>query len=293
MEKTAFSVTPQAWDRAADIFQAGLFQSYDWGKLMEELPNTSFHPVKLTSDGGQVIYVPVFEQNGSLSGNMIGYGGVISDRPISFEWLQSEIKALFGKKLSRLLLPHDQTPFIEETGEQWGEKTTHILSLPDTFEELWTNCSGKARTAVRYAEKKNVSVRLIGQESIHEFYDLYKAHIAAIGAAYMLSQDFFQRLHESLGRQVFWVGAFLENEMISSSIFLYDHSHFYYWQNVNSPAGKETQASYLLMRNALSFAIDKKLQWVDFGYSHSKEIARPKRYWGAEEKRCRHFTETE
>lgn len=170
---------------------------------MEELPNTSFHPVRLTSDGGQVIYVPVFEQNGSLSGNMIGYGGVISDRPISFEWLQSEIKALFGQKLSRLLLPHDQTPFIEESGEQWEEKTTHILSLPDTFEELWTNCSGKARTAVRYAEKKNVSVRLIGQESIHEFYDLYKAHIAAIGLAYMLSQDFFRGCMKALADKSF------------------------------------------------------------------------------------------
>ncbi|MDR4433032.1 GNAT family N-acetyltransferase [Bacillus tequilensis] len=293
MQNTANLVTRQAWDRAAGIFQTGLFQSYDWGKLMEELPNTSFHPIKLISDGGQVIYVPVFEQNGLLSGNMIGYGGVISDRPISFEWLQSEIEALFGQKLSRLLLPHGQTSFIEEKGEQWAEKATHILTLPDTFEELWTNCSGKARTAVRYAEKKNVSVRLIGQELIPEFYELYKAHTAAIGAAYMLSQDFFQKLLESLGRQVFWVGAFLESEMISSSIFLYDHSHFYYWQNVNSPAGKETQASYLLMRNALSFAIGKKLQWVDFGYSHSKEIARPKRYWGAEEKRCRHFTEAE
>ncbi len=41
------------------------------------------------------------------------------------------------------------------------------------------------------------------------------------------------------------------------------------------------------MRDALQFAISHKLQWADFGYSHSKEIARPKRYWGAEEKQCR------
>ncbi|MDJ1630586.1 hypothetical protein QNN00_07575 [Bacillus velezensis] len=45
------------------------------------------------------------------------------------------------------------------------------------------------------------------------------------------------------------------------------------------PGGKKAQASYLLMRDALQFAISHKLQWADFGYSHSKEIARPKRYW--------------
>ncbi len=103
MQKTAVCTTRQAWDRAADMYQAGLFQSYDWGILMEELPGTSFHPVRLTTGGGQVIYLPLFEQKGVLSGNMIGYGGVISDRPISFEWLQSEIQAIFGRNISRML----------------------------------------------------------------------------------------------------------------------------------------------------------------------------------------------
>ncbi|MDJ1630585.1 hypothetical protein QNN00_07570 [Bacillus velezensis] len=102
MQKTAVYTTRQPWDRAADMYQAGLFQSYDWGILMEELPGTSFHPVRLTTDGGQVIYLPLFEQKGVLSGNMIGYGGVISDRPISFEWLQSEIQTIFGRNISRI-----------------------------------------------------------------------------------------------------------------------------------------------------------------------------------------------
>ncbi|MBT2572730.1 GNAT family N-acetyltransferase [Bacillus sp. ISL-51] len=293
MQKTAVCTSRQVWDRAADMYQAGLFQSYDWGKLMEELPETSFHPVRLTTDGGQVIYMPIFEQRGTLSGSMIGYGGVISDRPISFEWLQSEIQAIFGQKMSRLLLPYGQTSFIGESESEWTDKMTHILALPDTFDELWTSISGKARTAVRYAEKESVIVRQIGQKELGEFYELYKEHTAAIGSAYVLSPAFFQKLLDSLADRVYWVGAFLEQKLISSSIFLYDGSHFYYWQNVNSLAGKKAQASYLLMRDALQFAIRNKLHWADFGYSHSKEIARPKRYWGAEEKRCRHFTRAE
>ncbi|MGX4293559.1 GNAT family N-acetyltransferase [Bacillus sp. JK62] len=293
MQKTAVCTTRQVWDRAADMYQAGLFQSYDWGILMEELPGTSFHPVRLTTDGGQVIYLPLFEQKGVLSGNMIGYGGVISDRPISFEWLQSEIEAIFGRNISRMLLPYGQTSFTEEIGEGWTEKATRILTLPDTFDELWTGISGKARTAVRYAEKENIVTRLIGRQELESFYDLYKEHTAAIGAAYVLSQGFFQKLLDTFGDRMFWVGAYQDETLISSSIFLYDRSHFYYWQNVNSLAGKKAQASYLLMRDALQFAISRKLQWADFGYSHSKEIARPKRYWGAEEKQCRLFTKPE
>ena len=37
---------------------------------------------------------------------------------------------------------------------------------------------------------------------------------------------------------MFWGGAYQDETLISSSIFLYDRSHFYYWQNVNSLAGK-------------------------------------------------------
>ncbi|MGE0908567.1 peptidoglycan bridge formation glycyltransferase FemA/FemB family protein [Bacillus atrophaeus] len=283
----------QVWDQAAAAHEAILFQSYEWGKLMEELPDTSFHPVILKTDDGQAVYVPVFEQNGNISGNMIGYGGPFLEGPISFEWLQGEIKALFGREMSRMLLPYDQATFIEELGPGWEVKTTHMLTLPATFEELWTSCSGKARTAVRYAEKESVTIRQIGQKELNEFYDLYKAHSAAIGAQYVLRLSFFQRLLENLSSRVFWVGAFLEQKLISSSIFLYDRSHFYYWQNVNSLDGKKAQASYLLMRDALQFAINAKLRWADFGYSHSKEIARPKRYWGAEEKRCLQFTAAE
>ncbi len=124
MQKTAVCTSRQAWDRAADMYQAGLFQSYDWGILMEELPGTSFHPVRLTTDGGQVIYLPLFEQKGVLSGNMIGYGGVISDRPISFEWLQSEIEAIFGRNISRMLLPYGQTSLQKKSGKG-GRKRRH------------------------------------------------------------------------------------------------------------------------------------------------------------------------
>lgn len=123
MQKTAVCTTREAWDRAADMYQAGLFQSYDWGILMEELPGTSFHPVRLTTDGGQVIYLPLFEQKGVLSGNMIGYGGVISDRPISFAWLQSEIKAIFGRNISRIF--RTVRLLLQKKAEKRGRRRRH------------------------------------------------------------------------------------------------------------------------------------------------------------------------
>ena len=73
-----------------------------------------------------------------------------------------------------MLLPYGQTSFTEEIGEGWTEKATRILTLPDTFDELWTGISGKARTAVRYAEKENIVTRMIGRQELGAFYDLYK-----------------------------------------------------------------------------------------------------------------------
>ncbi|WP_416238655.1 peptidogalycan biosysnthesis protein, partial [Raoultella planticola] len=139
---------------------------------------------------------------------------------------------------------YGQTSFTEEIGEGWTEKASRILALPDTSDGRCTGISGKARTAVRYAEKGNIVARLIWRKELSAFYDLYKEHTASIGAAFVLSQGFFQKLLDTFADRMFWIGAYQDETLISSSIFLYDRSHFYYWQNVNSLAGKKAQASY-------------------------------------------------
>ncbi len=69
-----------------------------------------------------------------------------------------------------------------------------MLDLPNKFEDLWTSCSGKARTSVRYARKQNVEVRPITVAELDEFYQLYQEHNTSIGASYSFSREFFYHL---------------------------------------------------------------------------------------------------
>lgn len=80
-----------------------------------------------------------------------------------------------------------------------------MLDLPNNFEDLWTSCSGKARTSVRYARKQNVEIQYIALEELDEFYNLYQEHNNSIGASYSFSREFFYYLFINLKERILFL----------------------------------------------------------------------------------------
>ncbi|PFI80318.1 GNAT family N-acetyltransferase [Bacillus cereus] len=277
----------QYWDACMEEYNGSVFHSYEWGKLMELLPGVQFFPVRIETRD-TVVLTPMYVQDGRLSGSLIGYGGpiIIGQDKIDFSVYESIINKKFKNKIQKLLLPITINPFQSYSKEKWDYKETYMLDLPNRFEDLWTSCSGKARTSVRYARKQNVEVRPITVAELDEFYQLYQEHNTSIGASYSFSREFFYHLVLNLQEKILFLGAFLEEELISSSIFIMDKNALYYWININNTEGKNSQSSYLLLNDAFELAIHNKLKYADLGYSHNKGIARPKIYWGAALKKC-------
>ncbi|HGA1022389.1 TPA: GNAT family N-acetyltransferase [Bacillus cereus] len=277
----------QYWDACMEEYNGSVFHSYEWGKLMELLPGVQFFPV-LIETRDTVVLTPMYVQDGRLLGSLIGYGGpiIIGQDKIDFSVYESIINKKFENKIQKLLLPITINPFQSYSKEKWDYKETYMLDLPNRFEDLWTSCSGKARTSVRYARKQNVEVRPITVAELDEFYQLYQEHNNSIGASYSFSREFFYHLVLNLQGKILFLGAFLEEELISSSIFIMDKQVLYYWININNTKGKNSQSSYLLLNDAFELAIHNKLKYADLGYSHNKGIARPKIYWGAALKKC-------
>ncbi|MGN4457363.1 GNAT family N-acetyltransferase [Bacillus cereus group sp. MYBK57-1] len=277
----------QYWDACMEEYNGSVFHSYEWGKLMELLPGVQFFPV-LIETRDTVVLTPMYVQDGRLLGSLIGYGGpiIIGQDKIDFSVYESIINKKFENKIQKLLLPITINPFQSYSKEKWDYKETYMLDLPNRFEDLWTSCSGKARTSVRYARKQNVEVRPITVAELDEFYQLYQEHNNSIGASYSFSREFFYHLVLNLQEKILFLGAFLEEELISSSIFIMDKQVLYYWININNTKGKNSQSSYLLLNDAFELAINNKLKYADLGYSHNKGIARPKIYWGAALKKC-------
>ncbi|MGE6552423.1 GNAT family N-acetyltransferase [Bacillus mycoides] len=277
----------QYWDACMEEYNGSVFHCYEWGKLMELLPGVQFSPV-LIETRDTVVLSPMYVQDGRLLGSLIGYGGpiIIGQDKIDFSVYESIINKKFENKIQKLLLPITINPFQSYSKEKWDYKETYMLDLPNRFEDLWTSCSGKARTSVRYACKQNVEIRPITVAELDEFYQLYQEHNNSIGASYSFSREFFYHLVLNLQEKILFLGAFLEEELISSSIFIMDKQVLYYWININNTKGKNSQSSYLLLNDAFELAIHNKLKYADLGYSHNKGIARPKIYWGAALKKC-------
>ncbi|MGU9546092.1 GNAT family N-acetyltransferase [Bacillus cereus] len=277
----------QYWDACMEEYNGSVFHSYEWGKLMELLPGVQFFPV-LIETRDTVVLTPMYVQDGRLLGSLIGYGGpiIIGQDKIDFSVYESIINKKFENKIQKLLLPITINPFQSYSKEKWDYRETYMLDLPNKFEDLWTSCSGKARTSVRYARKQNVEIRPITVAELDEFYQLYQEHNNIIGASYSFSREFFYHLVLNLQEKILFLGAFLEEELISSSIFIMDKQVLYYWININNTKGKNSQSSYLLLNDAFELAIHNKLKYADLGYSHNKGIARPKIYWGAALKKC-------
>ncbi|HDR7696223.1 TPA: peptidoglycan bridge formation glycyltransferase FemA/FemB family protein, partial [Bacillus thuringiensis] len=211
----------QYWDACMEEYNGSVFHSYEWGKLMELLPGVQFFPV-LIETRDTVVLTPMYVQDGRLLGSLIGYGGpiIIGQDKIDFSVYESIINKKFENKIQKLLLPITINPFQSYSKEKWDYKETYMLDLPNRFEDLWTSCSGKARTSVRYARKQNVEVRPITVAELDEFYQLYQEHNTSIGASYSFSREFFYHLVLNLQEKILFLGAFLEEELISSSIFI-------------------------------------------------------------------------
>lgn len=269
--------------------KGSVFHLYEWGKLMERLPEVTFYP-SLVEDRKNQIYIPIFKQNQKLSASLLGYGGPVivgvGDNKINFENLQETIFSHFGEYITNLLMPYDSNSFTSYNISNWHGKSTYLLNLPPSYQEIWNSCSGKARTAVRYSVKNGVEVREISRDELEAFYNLYLEHTKAVGSSYIINYQLFEECFEKLNQNSLFMGAYKDGQLISSSVFLYDHLSMYYWININSYIGKKMQASYQIMDFALKVAVKNHLKAMDFGYSHSKEIAKPKIYWGANIEYC-------
>ncbi|AUJ24840.1 peptidoglycan bridge formation glycyltransferase FemA/FemB family protein [Virgibacillus dokdonensis] len=277
----------QKWNNIILENNGTVFHLYEWGKLMEYLPYVTFYPTIL-EDGNNQVYIPIFEQNQRISASLLGYGGpvIVGNKQIELESIQEIIFSHFGNYITNLLIPHNSNTISTYNISSWRGKTTYLLSLPQSYEEIWNSCSGKARTSVRYSIKQGVEVRKLSRSELKTFYHLYLEHAKTVGSSYIINYELFVDCFEKLSDNSLFLGAYKDSQLVSSSVFLYDHYAMYYWININNHLGKKMQASYQIMEFALKSAVEYRLKVMDFGYSHTKEIAKPKIYWGAKTEHC-------
>jgi len=141
-----------------------------------------------------------------------------------------------------------------------------------THEDLMASYSGRARTAVRKAQKNGFSVQWVGPEKFLDvFPPLYNKTMERIeaGASYFFSSEY----HASLAKweQVLLGICSSERELGASAIFLLDGETMEYHLSASSSYGRKMNATNLLLHEAFLHAKKMGIQRVHLGGGKSAE----------------------
>jgi hypothetical protein len=143
---------------------------------------------------------------------------------------------------------------------------TWVVDLRGGRDAVWEQMEGRARTAVRKAEKSAVSVREARQDDLQVYYRLHLETYRRTGAP-PHSKDYFAAIWgDFLGKGLarIWV-AELDGEPVAAENFGVYKEAAIYWTGAASVKGLEAEANSLLQWTAMQWMIDNGIQWYETG----------------------------
>lgn len=222
-------------------------------------------------DNSQISYAP-----------FIGYGGVFSNEPFSFDInlkIKDAIEKIYNTRLRRVKVFPRQI-FTNSNFTHQTAQYTAVVPIKETMSEQEKNIHKKTRTAIRYAFKHNILVRKLEEIDLDVFYCIYTETMSRVDSDYLTPKNFFRDL---IGMEnALFLGAFIDTKLIAASVFFYYKDGMYYWWNSSNSMGKDLSANYALIYSALNYCVSNKFSFLDMASSHSLTIEKPKLRWGAQ-----------
>jgi hypothetical protein len=143
---------------------------------------------------------------------------------------------------------------------------TWVVDLRGGHETVWKQMEGRARTAVRKAEKAGVTVREASPNDIHIYYRLHQETYRRTGVR-PHSENYFAVLWDcffSKGLARVWV-AELGGEPVAAENFGIYKQAAIYWTGAASTKGLESEANSLLQWTAMQWMLSNGIEWYETG----------------------------
>lgn len=144
---------------------------------------------------------------------------------------------------------------------------TWVVDLRTGKEALWRGLEGRARTAVRKAEKSGVTVRLAGRPGdLDEYYRLHCKTYLRTGM-----QPHAKAYFEAIWRDFLPAGlaccwfAEHDGEVVAAETFAVFKGAALYWTGAASDKGLRLEANSLLQWTAMQWMMDNGLEWYETG----------------------------
>ncbi|MCL1936762.1 MAG: hypothetical protein FWF57_10370 [Defluviitaleaceae bacterium] len=260
---------------------SSIFHTYEWGELMQTLPNIEFSAIEIIHG----CFVLLYKQLNNFYTSLIGYGGpcVLDSVVISYGDIIAKLQNEIGFKISRTNLGINcyEDKLNIKNKYEINTRLTQIIDLQSTYSIFLKSINGKARTGLKYANKNNVVIKEVSIEAFGELYKLYFDFSSKINSEYILPINFFKRLKQYIASNSLIIGAYIDEILVGFNIFVFDTKSFYYLISVQNDLGRKMQVNYALVNEGIKLAINLGIKQFDFGYSHNEKIKKFKELWGS------------
>jgi len=184
--KVIRNVSPEKWteivSRSPD---ATFFHTYEWARVIQDTYGYEMHTRLYLFDNGKEVLVPLMKTH-SVDGGLFGvfesmpfgcYGGLLSTDALSqkeAERIVTDLRQMRAAKMA--LYPNPLSSVSLSKDIISAHAYTHILSLRNGFDYIWTNdFTSKVRNQARKAEKSEVEV--YADSSLNAFETYYAMYL--------------------------------------------------------------------------------------------------------------------
>ncbi|MFM6928159.1 MAG: GNAT family N-acetyltransferase [Bdellovibrio sp.] len=140
---------------------------------------------------------------------------------------------------------------------------TWVLQL-DSYERIIQSIDPKTRNQIRKSEKDGVVVQQLGPEHMNRVLELYDILIKKHGILKPYPKEFW-KVVLGIKSDVKLIGAFLGENLISASLFIYGKSEVFYYMNFSDPAFGVSNGNNAIIAWVLKDGSEKKIGSFNFG----------------------------
>lgn len=143
---------------------------------------------------------------------------------------------------------------------------TWVVDLRGGKEAVWNNMDGRARTAVRKAEKNGVTVRHAAPNDLDTYYALHCNTYRRTGAT-PHPEEYFRAIWERFlpdGRALILIAEH-DKKTLAMGNFAAFKSNGLYWTGASSEQGLDLEANSLIQWRAIEWMIDKRFTLHEIG----------------------------
>lgn len=145
---------------------------------------------------------------------------------------------------------------------------TWVVDLRPGRTAVWARMEGRARTAVRKAEKAGVKVRAARDDDLDTYERLREETFRRTGVQRPAqTREYFRVIWEKFllkGRAAIWI-AELDGEPVAAENFGIYKRAAIYWTGAASRKGLEVEANSLLQWTAMQWMIERGVEWYETG----------------------------